>query len=343
MKTLEQIAAAVGGRLDGPPGLVLRRVAPPEEAGAEDLAFAKDERHLALVAGSRAGAVLCREGDEVGGRPAVRVENPRLAAARAVAFLSPEPTPPPGVHRTAVLGPGARLGEGASVGPYAVVGAGSTLGARVTVGAHAVVGEGCRVGDDTRLDPHVILYPGVTVGARCRLHAGVVVGAEGFGFEPDAAGPVGFPQRGTVVLGDDVRVGANTTIDRATFGTTRVADGAKLDNLVQVAHNASIGRGALLCAFAGVAGGAVVEDRAVLGPQAALSPDAVLGAGTILGPRAALASRQRLSNPGKVWMDAPPMPLAAWKRWTVGRLRSGRDAPSRGRQDLSMPRSRKDT
>ncbi|MFM8979909.1 MAG: UDP-3-O-(3-hydroxymyristoyl)glucosamine N-acyltransferase [Planctomycetia bacterium] len=332
--TLGELAQRLDARLDGPAGLRLAGVGPLEAAGPEELTFVKDERALARLAASRAGAVLCRPGDPVGGRPALRCAQPRLAAARAVALFRPEPPVLPGRHPSAVVAPDAVVPASCQLGPLCVVEAGVVLGERVVLGPHCVVGAGARVGDDTRLDARVVLYAGVRLGRRCRLHAGVVVGAPGFGYEPTAAGPVGFPQHGTVELGDDVRVGANSTIDRATFLSTRVGDGAAFDNLVQVSHNVQVGPGVLVCALAGLGGGARLGRHSVVGPQGALAPEAVLGEGTILGARGAIASHQRLEAPGQVFMGDTPMPLEDWKRWQVLRLRAGR---RRGPASGSLP------
>jgi UDP-3-O-[3-hydroxymyristoyl] glucosamine N-acyltransferase len=156
-----------------------------------------------------------------------------------------------------------------------------------------------------------------------------VLGAAGFGVEMGPEGPVVFPQNGTVVVGDDVRIGANSTVDRATFGATRVGSETKIDNLVQVSHNVTIGRGVLICALAGVGGGARFGDRSILGPQGALAPEADLGPATILGPRAALIEHQRLHAPGEAFMDGPPMPVQDWLRWSSFRIRTGK---ARGRR-----------
>jgi UDP-3-O-[3-hydroxymyristoyl] glucosamine N-acyltransferase len=350
MPTLGEIAKALGGRLDGPADHPVRAMAALDDAGPEDLVFAKDDRNLHRLRTSRAGAVLCREGDDVGGRPAIRVENPRLAAAKAVAILRPVPPVAPGIHPTAVVLEGGTVGEGSAIAPYVVVGRGARVGRRVSLGAHVVVGDGCRVGDDTRIDAHVVLYPGVTVGKRCAIHSGVVIGGAGFGVEMGPDGPVEFPQNGTVILGDEVRIGANCTIDRATFGATRLGDGTKLDNLIQVSHNVVIGKGVVICALSGIGGGAKFGDRAVMGPQGAMSPEAVLGPGTILGARGALASHTVLDAPGRVFMDGPAMPLEDYRRWTVFRFQTGRALRERrerrgrkGRQRGSQPRSKKET
>jgi len=322
--TLGELATRLAAQLEGPEALRLTGLAPLESAGPEQLTFVKDVRHLALLARSRAGAVLCRPKDDVGGRPALRVANPRLAAARAVALFRPLPPVEAGRHPQCSVAPDARVPASCQVGPFAVVERGAVLGERVALGPHCVVGANAFVGDDTRLDARVVLYAGVTVGRRCHLHAGVVVGAPGFGYEQTREGPVGFPQHGTVVLGDDVRIGANSTVDRATFLATRLGDGTAIDNLVQVSHNVTVGPGVLICALAGIGGGAKLGRHSVVGPQGALAPEALLGEGTILGARGALASHQRLEAPGKIFMGDTPMPLEDWKRWQIVRLRSGR-------------------
>jgi UDP-3-O-[3-hydroxymyristoyl] glucosamine N-acyltransferase len=324
--TLAEIARWTDGRLDGPDELRVEAVRPLDLAGPGDLTFVKDDRHLSRLAASRAGAVLCRVGDDVGGRPAVRVANPRLAAAVVIGRLESAPPAPAGRHPTAVVASDAEVPPSCHLGPFAVVEAGAQLGEHVVVEAHAVVGAGCRVGDRTHLHPGVVLYAGVTVGRRCTIHAGAVIGSAGFGYEMGPDGPMAFPQRGSVVLGDDVRIGANTTIDRATFEATRLGDGVKIDNLVQVGHNVTIGDGAVICALAGIGGGASLERRSILGPQGALAPDATLGEGTILGARGALQSHGHLHDPGRVYMGTPPIPVEDWRRWVVlrRRLKKGR-------------------
>lgn len=329
MVTLKSLAEAIGGVLDGPPDLALTDVAPVASARAEHITFVNDAPHLEALGSSAAGAVLCRESDDVGSRPAIRVANPRLAAGHALHLFHPRPTAIPGVHDSASISLGAFVPATAEIGPFAVVEQGARVGERTVIGAHAVVGKGSRVGDDTHLYPRVVLYPGVTVGARCDLHAGVVVGSPGFGVEMGPDGPVELPQCGTVVVGDDVRIGANTTVDRATFDETTLGDGTKVDNLVQIGHNVTVADGVIICALAGIGGGATFGSRSILGPQGALAPDATLGAGTILGARGALQSGGRLDDPGQVYMGTPPIPLSDWRRWVVLRRRM-----KRGKRDL---------
>jgi UDP-3-O-[3-hydroxymyristoyl] glucosamine N-acyltransferase len=323
MATLAQIAQHVAGRLDGPGDLEIVRLAPLDLARAGDLVFVKDERNLVALDDAACSAVMCREGDDARGHPAIRVTNPRLAAARVAELLWPRQRPPAGVHPTAVIAESATVGADCSIGPFVTVGADAEVGAGVVLDSHVVLGAGVRVGADTWLHPRVVLYPGVTLGARCTIHAGAVIGAEGFGVEPGPDGPVAFPQNGTVILGDDVRVGANSTIDRATFAATRIGAGTQIDNLVQIGHNVEIEEGVIVCALTGLAGGSRIETRAIMGPQAALSPNSVLGAGTILGARAATVSHQRLDDPGQIYMDGPPLPISQWMRFQAWK-RKGR-------------------
>ena len=329
MIRLEELAAALGGTFDGPAELRLRGLESVEVAGPEDVVFVKDERHRSRLETSAAGAVICRADDDVGDRPAIRVDNPRLAAAEAALLFRPVVPPPVGTHPTASLASSADVPASCSIGPFVVVEDEARLGEGVVLGPHVVVGAQCRIGEESRLFPRVVLYPGVEVGARCEIHAGVVIGSPGFGVEMGPDGPVAFPQNGTVILGDEVRIGANTTIDRSTFAATRLGDRVKIDNLVQVGHNVTIGEGVIICALAGIGGGSTLENRSVLGPQGALAPDATLGEGTILGARGALQSHGHLHDPGEVYMGTPPIPVADWRRWVVLRRRLKRGKPLR--------------
>ena len=240
--TLGEIAALVGGEAVGDPGTPLDRIEPPEDAGEGAVAVLSDRRALAAAASCRATALVVAAGAEVPGRCVVRVAEPRRAFLALLEHFAPAESRAPGIDPRAHVDPAAEVGDGCWIGPGAVLEAGARLGARVRVHPHAVVGEGARVGDDTVLFPGVVLYPGVSVGRRVRLHAGSVVGSDGFGYERDARGVQRkVPQIGTVVVDDDVEIGANSCIDRATVGATRVGAGTKIDNLVQVGHNTRIG------------------------------------------------------------------------------------------------------
>jgi UDP-3-O-[3-hydroxymyristoyl] glucosamine N-acyltransferase len=287
--TLAEVASIAGGELEGDPARVVRRVAPLEEAGPEDLTFVAEARYNVYVRGTRAAAVLVGRGAAVqlpGGAAAVRVDDPRRALARILPVLHPAPAPPAGVHPTAVVEAGAEVDPAASVGAFAVVGEGARIGRGARVGAHTVVGPRCEVGEDAVLHAHVTLYEGVRVGARSVVHSGARLGADGFGFVWEGGAHRKVPQVGGCRIGDDVEVGANTTIDRGSIGDTVVGDGTKIDNLVQIGHNCRIGRHAILVSQVGISGSTRVGDGAVLGGQVGVGGHLEIGAGARVGGQA---------------------------------------------------------
>jgi UDP-3-O-[3-hydroxymyristoyl] glucosamine N-acyltransferase len=240
------------------------------EAGPEEVSFMADERYRSQLERTRAGAVIVKPGIDAPREDLalLRCADPNSAFSAVVSlFAGPEHAAVPGVH------------------PSAVVHATAELGAGVCVGPTCSVGGGARIGEDSILHAGVVVYPGVRIGARCILHAGAVIGSEGFGFEPTETGWERIPQCGTVVIEDDVEVGANATIDRARFGATRIGRGAKLDNLVHVAHNCVIGAGALLCAQTGMAGSVRVGARAIMAGQVGISGHLEIGDGARVGAK----------------------------------------------------------
>ncbi|HHV55007.1 MAG TPA: UDP-3-O-(3-hydroxymyristoyl)glucosamine N-acyltransferase [Firmicutes bacterium] len=295
--TLGELAKELGARLRGPADLRVRAVMSWEEAGEGSITLATTSRIAEAVARSPASAVLV--GPELAGRvgdkPALVVDRPRLAFARLLSLFSSRPEPAPGVHPTAVIGKGVHLGEAVSIGPYAVIEDGAWLDDGVVVGAGAYVGAKARIGQGSRLGPHVVVYDGVILGRRVVLQAGAVVGSEGFGYErvdgPGAPGGTGegaivhLPHIGTVVLEDDVEVGANACIDRATCGVTRIGRGTKIDNLVQIAHNVTVGPGSLIAGQSGIAGSAQLGAGVTLAGQTGVVDHARLGDGATVAAR----------------------------------------------------------
>ena len=211
---MEALAAVAGGTAEGETGRLIQAVAPLESPTEHDVVFADSERALRRARESRAGCIVVGEGAEAGGRTVIRAGNPKLAFARVVERFHPQAHPAPGIHPTAVVDPGARLGEGVHVGAYAVVGARAEIGPETVISASCVLGEGVRLGQGCFLYPRVTIYSGTTVGARVILHSGVVLGSDGFGYAFDGQRYEKFPQVGTLEIGDDVEVGANSTIDR---------------------------------------------------------------------------------------------------------------------------------
>ncbi len=307
-RTLAELAALVGATLEGDGTRPVDGPAPLDEAGEREISFLADARYAAQLRTTRAaGVVLARDAAcDRADLALLRCDRPGRAFSTLVQLFAPSDPPAlPGVHPTAVIAPGVTLGEGVHVGPLCVIEAGARLEAGAVLLAGVHVGRDCVVGAGSVLHPRVVLYPRVVLGERCTLHAGCVLGAEGFGFDPSEAGWTKVPQCGTVRVGDDVEIGANTTIDRARFGATRIADGVKIDNLVQVGHNCVLEEGALLCAQVGLAGTTRVGRRAVLAGQAGAGGHLTVGAGARVGGQAGVFGDV---PPGEDWAGWPARP-----------------------------------
>jgi UDP-3-O-[3-hydroxymyristoyl] glucosamine N-acyltransferase len=272
--TAAEIAELVEGSLVGDGARKLRRVAPLDTAGPDDLSFLAAGRYVTYLHGTRAGAVLCTSEHRTEPGPDTRiiVKDPHRAMLRVVRVLFPEGERPRGVDPSSRVGEGTVLGSDVFIGPHAVIGSGARLGDRVVVMSGCVIGDGCEVGEDSLLHPHVVLYSKTRVGRRVVVHSGARLGVDGFGYVEGAGGGghEKIPHHGACVIGDDVEIGANTAIDRGSVGDTLVGDGTKIDNLVHVGHNCRIGRRCLIMAQVGISGSTCVEDDVILAGQAGL-------------------------------------------------------------------------
>ena len=278
--TLSDLAARLGCRLDGDPGLEILRVASLEQAGPGDLTFLANPKYARAAQQTRATAIILAEDAPAAPCAMLRAADPYRSFAEALAIFGRDERPAPGIHPTAVVAPGARLGPEVSVGPFVVVGPGAEIGARATLHPHVVVGAGAQIGEDSVLHARVSVRERCRVGARVVIQDGAVIGSDGYGF---VTGPDGvhhkIQQQSVVVLEDDVEVGANTTIDRPAVGETRVGAGTKIDNLVQIAHGVRIGRHVLLAAQVGIAGSTKLGDHVALGGQVGVAGHVSLGDG----------------------------------------------------------------
>ncbi len=290
--TLAQLAEALGGTVEGDAEIRIQGVAGLDDAAPGTIVRVEQPRYLRAALQTPAAALLAPPGFDCAGRACLRVADVRSAFVRCLELFDRENPPAPGRHPTAVVAEDAVIGEGCSIGPYAVIGAGARLGAGTVVHAHAVVGEHVETGEGCVLFPHVTLYPRTVLGSRVRIHAGAVIGADGYGYEWLEGRHRKRPHNGRVRIGDEVEIGANTAIDRATTGETVIGPGTKIDNLVQVAHNVTTGAHCLLVSQVGVAGSARLGNGVVLGGQCGVAPHAVLEDGVRGGGRAGFWSSE---------------------------------------------------
>ncbi len=270
---LSEIVARLGGEVVGNPDVSVRRVAPLHSAGPEDLTFLAQAKYRPQLGATRAGAVVLARGErDATPLPRIVCDDPYLYFARVAQLFAPPEAVRAGVHPSAVVEPDATVPASAAVGAGAYVGPRARLGERTVVGPGCHVGAGVEIGDDSRLHALVSIYAGCRIGRRAILHSGVVIGADGFGMARDGEGWTKIPQVGAVVIGDDVEIGANTTVDRGALEDTVIEDGVKLDNQIQIGHNVRIGAHTAMAGCVGVAGSARIGRHCTVG-----------GAGMILG------------------------------------------------------------
>jgi UDP-3-O-[3-hydroxymyristoyl] glucosamine N-acyltransferase len=332
---LAELAELVGGRIEGDPERAVEAVRALETAGPRDLSFVTLSRHRARALASDAGALLVGEetaaaiaagcgdpGDSAGSgglagsrRPDLLVvADPGYALARLLAVFHPEAARQPGSHPTAIVEDGAAVDPTAHLGPYVVIGAGSRIGAGAAVLAHAVVGRACLVGERALIHPHAVLYDRTEVGAGSIVHSGVVLGGDGFGYATHGGIHHKVPQVGRVVLEEEVEIGANTTIDRATLGETRVGAGTKIDDQVMLGHNVQVGRGSILCAKVGIAGSTRIGNGVVLGARVGAVDHIEIGDGV---QAAAGTDLFESLPPGAVVGGSPAHEIGRWRRQMV--------------------------
>jgi UDP-3-O-[3-hydroxymyristoyl] glucosamine N-acyltransferase len=304
---VSEIAVLVGGACEGEADRPIRAAAALDTAGADEVSFVGNRKAAAAAAQSEAGCLLVPM-DFPAGRTLIRVEDPRTAFARVVARLHPPELPQPGIHPTAVVAPDAVLGEGVCIGPHAVIGRAAHIGADSAIGAGTSLGARTRLGRSCLLHANVTIYADVHIGDRAIIHSGAVIGADGFGFAMAGDHWEKFPQIGRVEIGDDVEIGAQSSIDRAALGVTSIGDGVKLDNLVQIGHNCRIGRHVVIAAQTGLSGGVVVEDYAVIGGQVGIGDKARIESRAVLGSGSGVLT-SKIVRRGQVVWGTPARPL----------------------------------
>jgi len=300
-KTSKELAASVGATLEGNGDLELAAVASPERAGPRDLIYVDSAKNAPRAQSSAAICVIAPLGVELPGKTVLRSATPKLAFAKAAALLMERTPIATGVHPTAIIAALAQIAPNASIGPYAVIGEDVHIDEGTQIGPHAVIGAGCWIGKNCRIHPRVTLYSGVRLGDRVEIHSGAVIGADGFGYAFGEGRHWKFPQTGIVEIGDDVEIGANTTIDRGSLADTRIASGVKLDNLVHVGHNCEIGEHSVIAAQAGLSGSCTFGKNVVVGGQAGFGERCKLEDGAIIGGQSGVLGNKTIHGGETVW------------------------------------------
>ena len=305
--TLEQIAKLSGGKLEGDPETKITGAASLAEATVHEVSFFNNPRYLAQLRKTRAAAVIVpRDFSEQIEAAVIRTPDPAKAFGQVVTKFAPPPIKfAPGIHPSAVIHPRAKLGDHISIQPLVVIEAGARIGSHTVIGAGSYIGHDVVIGDGCMIYPRVTIRERCRLGARVILHSGAVIGADGFGFEMTAEGQQKVPQIGIVQIDDDVEIGANTTIDRARFGRTWIQAGAKIDNLVQVAHNVVVGKDTVIAAQTGIAGSVRIGKRVMIGGQAGIIGHIEIADGTMIGAQTGVSKNLN----GGVWWATPSVPL----------------------------------
>jgi len=317
---LGEIVAKLGGELIGDPAAEILRIATLESAGPGDLCFLSHGRYRAHLRGTRASAViLAREERDATALPRILCDDPYAYYARAAQLFGSASRPAPGIHARAVVEAEAEIPVSATVGPGCHIGRGARLGERVVIDANCTIGEDAEIGENSRLGPSVTVYPRCVIGKRALIHAGVVIGADGFGMAPDAGRWIKIPQTGRAVIGDDVEIGANTTIDRGALDDTVIEDGVKLDNQIQIGHNVRVGAHTAMAGCAAVAGSTRIGRHCAIGGAARIIGHLTIADHVTIS--AATVVTKSITRQGTYTGVLPSAPSREWAK-TVAHLKS---------------------
>lgn len=319
--SVAELAKLVDGRAVGQAEILIERIANLDSAEEGEIAYVDNEKFFATAAESGASCLIVSQAQPNFRSPAqIEVRNPKLAFAIISATLHPAKRREPGVDATACIAKTADIALTSYIGPHVSVGEFSKIGAGTRIETGAVIGDNVSLGVGCVVHPNVVLYDNVLIGDNVILHAGVCIGADGFGYVRDEMGYHKFPQIGTVIIEDDVEIGAYTCIDRAALGRTRIGRGTKLDNMVHVGHNCDIGERVVIAAQTGISGSVVIEDDAVIGGQVGFGDHTRVQKGAIIGSKAGILPG-KIVRPG-VWWGIPVQPLDEYKRMNahLGRL-----------------------
>lgn len=313
--TAAEIAEKLAGTVEGDENLLLSGFAAAADASHGFLTFAESELYLEKADKSQASAILLDgELKTNSGKTIIRVKNARIAFAHVMQLFFPEPLFEPGIHPSSAVEPGAEIDPTAHIGAFCKIGKSAIIGKGVVIGDGCQVGEGVQIGEQTRIFPRVTLYPSIKIGKRVRIHSGAVIGSDGFGYVLDQGRHLRVPQIGTVIIHDDVEIGANVTIDRGAMEATEIGRGTKIDNLVMIAHNVKVGENCILVSQVGVAGSTRLGDYVVLAGQVGIAGHLKLGSQVTVGAKAGVMNN---IPDGEMWLGTPAMPHKDAKRVMV--------------------------
>lgn len=305
--SLCDIANLVHGVIIGDDSIRVSSLSPIDNIAPGTLVFADSNENLQLAEGSQAAAILVSQAISVSQKPLIQVAHPLKAFISLLHYFNPAPKITPAIHPTAVIGEGVQLGEQVFVGPYVVIEAGSVIGNHCVLKSHIHIGRNVTLGANTTIHPHVTIYDNCKIGARVIIHASTVIGADGFGYTFVDGKHLKVPHMGCVEIHDDVEIGANTAVDRATMGATIIGEGTKIDNLVQVAHSVKLGKHNILCGFTGIAGSCTTGNHVIFAANVGVSDHVRIDDGVILGARTGVQPKKHLKA-GTVYFGNPARP-----------------------------------
>lgn len=305
--TLSEIASIVEGVIIGDEQTYITSLSPIDNIMAQSLVFAEGSDNLKRAENSPAAAILVANTVNDVNKPIIQVANPFKAFLQLLTHFNPPHTASPGIHPSAVIAADAIIGEGVSIGPFVNIESGSVIGDRCVLKSHVHIGHQVKLGSDTTIYPHATIYDTCELGARVIIHAGTVIGSDGFGYTFEQGQHVKVPHFGKVIIQDDVEIGANTVVDRATIGATIIGEGTKIDNLVQVAHSVKLGKHNILCAFTGIAGSSTSGNHVVFAANVGVSDHVTIEDGVVLGARAGVPPKKLLKQ-GNIYLGNPARP-----------------------------------
>lgn len=311
--TAQTIAQRLEGRLIGDPRTLVTGVASLESAREGSLIYVDSPKLLVKAEASRAACLLVGRDVLLAGKTAIQVRHPKRAFSEAVRWFHPPESFQPGIHPTAVISPEAHLDDEVSIAPYVIIERGARVGRKTRIGASCYLGEHVALGEECCLYPNVTIYARVRLGARVIVHSGTVIGSDGFGYVFDEGRYWKFPQIGDVVIGDDVELGSNVSVDRGALDSTIIGRGTKIDNLVQIGHNVRIGEDCVIAAETGISGSCLIGNRVVIGGQVGLGDHVVIENEAVLHSQAGVLTGKRIRRGQAVW-GTPARPLAEFKK-----------------------------